>query len=83
MDHDGWLKAMSHLSSTCFSSPPNTQVIFYDGHIRNFDERALKIIWVHQTQYFILIAVDSVQDNPDDNGPQLNLRNVYVNARMN
>ena len=54
MDCDGRLKAMLYFSYVCGYYPINNQVILYDGHGRNFDNRELGILQSHQIQDFIL-----------------------------
>ena len=44
---------------------------------------ALDILSKHHIQSFIPKAVYSVHDQPRDNGPNTNLKNLYSNARMN
>ena len=83
MDHYGWLKSMSHLSSMCFSSPLNPQVPLYDGRDIHFDENSLNIICSHHIQSLILKSGVSVQYHPNYNGPNLKLKNMYGNAIMN
>ena len=83
MDRDGWQKPMAHFASMCCSSPLNLQVLFYNGHDNHFDDRALNIPRRHNIQYFILKTDDSVHDQSNDNGPKMNLKNFYGNARMN
>ena len=83
MDFDGWLKAMSYLSSICGSSPLNPQVLLCGGHIRNFDDRALNILWSHHIKSFILNSGDFVHDQLNDNGPNLKLKYLFCEARMN
>ena len=83
MDCDGWHKSMSHFTSMCCSSPLNTQVLFYDGHDRHFYDRALDILSRHNIQYFILKAGDYLHDQPNHNGPNMRLNNLYCNASMN
>ena len=82
MDHDGWNKAMYHFPSMCFSSPLNTQVLFYDGHASHFDDKEFNIIHRHNIQSFILNAGNSMDDQPNNNGPNTNLKNLHGNARM-
>ena len=83
VDRDGWHKSMSHFASMCCSSPQTPQVIFYDGHDRYFDDRALNILCRHNIQYFILKSGGSVHDQPNDNGPNTDINDVYGNARIN
>ena len=37
----------------------------------------------HKIQSFVLKVGDSIYDNPNNNGPNLKIKNLYVNARMN
>ena len=74
---------MSHFTPMCCSSPLNPQVLFYDGHASNFDDRALDILHIHNMQYFILKAGEYVHDQPNDNGPNMNIDSLYGNSRMN
>ena len=74
---------MSHLSYMYFSSPLNPQLLFYDGHRRYFNDRALDILQNHHIQAFMLKVGDSIHDQPSNNGPNLNLKNMYDNTRMN
>ena len=83
MDRGGWHKFMSHFASNCCYSPINPQVLFYDGHDRHFDDRALDILFKHNIQLFILKAGDSVHDHPNDKGPNMKQNNMYGNAIMN
>ena len=80
---NGWIKSMSHFSSICFPSTLNIQGIFYDGHVRNIDDRKLNIIWSHHIQDFILEAGDCVHYQPNNNGPNLKLNNLYGNKIIN
>ena len=83
MDHDGWHKSMSHFASMCCSSPLNPQVLFYDGHDSHFGDRALDIFRKQNIQYFILKSGDYVHDQPINNSPNMNFKNMYGNSRMN
>ena len=83
MDCDVWHKSMSRFPSMCCSSPLNPQVLFYDVHSRHFDDRALYILCKHNIQSFILKSGDYVHDQPNNNGPNMELNNFYGNARMN
>ena len=74
---------MAHFASMCCSSPLKPQVIFYYGHVSHFYYWALNILFRHNIQYFILKAGDYVYDQLNDNGPNMNLRNIYGSARMN
>ena len=82
MDHYGWLKYMSHFSSMCFYYPLNTQVLFYDEHIRYVENSKFNILWFHHIQAFIRKVGDSVPDHINNNGSNLKLNNMYGYARM-
>ena len=83
MDYDGWNKYTAFFASMCCSSPINTQVLFYDGNDRHFENRELKILCSHHNQYFILNTGDSVHDQPNSNSTKLKLKILHGNARMN
>ena len=74
---------MYHFASMCLSSHLNTQVLFYDDHDSHFCYSALDILCIYIIHYFILKAGDSVHDYPNDNVPNIKLKNLYGNARMN
>ena len=78
MDHGRWHKFMSHSSWICFSFPLNPQVLLYDGHDINFDDRILKIFWGRHIQSFFLKVGNSVHGQPKDNVPNLKLKNLMV-----
>ena len=83
MDHDDWHKFMSHFSSMCCYSPINHQLIYCDGHDRHFDSREVDILCRHNIQYLLLNSGNYVHYQPNDNGPNMILKNCYGNARMN
>ena len=83
MYHNGWNKSMSHFPSMCCSSPLNTQSLFCDEHNSHFDYSSLKILQSHQIHYFIQKEGDSMNDQPNDKGPNLKLNNLYDNTIMN
>ena len=58
-------------------------MLFYDGHVSHFDDRASDIICRHNIQSFILKAGDFAHDQPNDNGPNTKLNNLYGNKVMN
>ena len=83
MDCNVRLKYMSHLSTMCCSSSFNTQVLFYDLQDIHFDERELNTLQIHHIHDFILNSGESVHDHTKNNGPNLNLKNLYGYSRMN
>ena len=74
---------MAHFLSICFSYPFNTQLILYGDYDIHFGNRALDILQSHHIQDFILKGGDLVHNQPNDNGPNLKLVNMYGNSRMN
>ena len=62
---------------------PQSQVLFYDGHVIHFDNRKLKILQSHHIRAFILKPGDSVHDCRSDNGPNMQLNKLYENSGMN
>ena len=86
MGRDGRHKYMAHFPSMCCSSPLHPKVLFYDGHESHFDifdNRSLYIIQRHHIQSFVLNLGDSVHYQPNGNGQNLKLKNLYANLRMN
>ena len=77
MDRDGCIKAMIQLSNICGASPVNNQIIFFDGHDSHFKDRALIKMQRKNIQPFILKAGDSINDQPNDNGPNSKLKSLY------
>ena len=83
MDYDGCHKFMAHFPSMCCSSPLNSQVLFYDGHGRNIDDREFDILHRQHIQYFTLNSGDYVHYQPNNNDPNTKFNILYGNARMN
>ena len=83
MDRDGWHKSMSHFPSMCCSSTINPQLLFYDGHVSHFYDRALYILCRRNIQSLIIKSGDYVHGHPNNRGPKTKLNNFYGNARMN
>ena len=83
MDCDGWHKSMKFYPSMCFYSTLNPQVLFYDGYVSHFYDREFNIPCRQNTQYFIRKTCDYVHEQTNNNGLNMNLKNLYGNARMN
>ena len=77
MDRDGWLKAMTQLSKICDASPVKNQILFFDVNNSHFYDRSLTQIQIKNIQPFILIAGDSINDQPNDNGSNSKLKALY------
>ena len=77
MDRDGWLKAMNQFFNICVASPVNNQILFFNGHDSHFDDRTLTQIQNKNIQPFILKAGDSINNQPNDNGPNSKLKALY------
>ena len=74
---------MMHFKTVCGANKLNPQVLFYDGHARIFDNRVIHILCYHYIEPFILKAGELGNDHPNDNGPNLKLKGLYSQARMN
>ena len=77
MDRDWWLKSMTQLLKICSASPVNNQILFFDGHNSHFDGCSLTQIQRKNIHTFILKAGDSINDQPNDNGPNSKLKALY------
>ena len=83
MDSDGWMKAMINFQTVCGAKNINPQVLFYDGRGRHFDDRAINILYSNHIKPFIIKVDESGNDQPNDNGPNLNLKGLDDQAIMN
>ena len=77
------INLFSYFFSMCFSYPLNPQILFYDDRDRKFDDRSLSIFRRHHIHSCILNSGDSVHGHPKNNGPNMKLKNLYGNAKMN
>ena len=69
IDRDGCIKAMTQFSNICGASPVKNQILFFDGNDSHFDDRDLTQMQSKNIQPFILKSGDSINDQPNDNGP--------------
>ena len=74
MDRYGWMKTLSLFIRTCGDSKLNPQVLLCDVHDSQFDDRATHILQSHHISPFILRYGESTNNQPNDNGPNLNLK---------
>ena len=74
---------MIHFKTFCGVNKINPQVLFYNFHISHFDDRAIHVIHQYHIKPFILKAIDSVNDPQNENGPNIKLKGLYGQARMN
>ena len=77
---DGWLKSMNQFSNLCGSSPVNNQILFFNGKGSHFDKYALIQMKCKNIQPFALKAGDSINYKPNDNGPNVKLKSLYIVA---
>ena len=82
IDRGAWVKEIVHFNNFCGLNQLNTQVLFYDDHDGHFGDRDIHILRSHHIKPFVLKVVDSVNDQPNDNGPNLKLKGLYGQARM-
>ena len=76
-DRDGWLKVMTQFSNICGASHVKNQILFFYGHGIHFDDHALTQIQIKNIQPFVLKVGDSINDQPNDNGPNSKLKYLY------
>ena len=76
------MKAMSLFSRTYGASKINPQVLFFDGHDSHFDDRDTHLLLSHHISPFIFNSGDSTNNQPNDNGPNLNLERYYGIAKL-
>ena len=77
MGRYGWMKVLSLSNRTCGASKLNPQVLFFDVHKNHFDDRATHLLRSHHISPFILKAVNSTSNQPNDNGPNLKLKRYF------
>ena len=77
MDRDSWINAMTQFSSIYCASPINNQIVFFNGHNDYFDYQALTQMQSKDIHPSILKAGDSVNNQPNDNGPNSKLKSLY------
>ena len=68
---------MTQFSNICGASPVNNQILFFDGNDSNFGNNSLTQIQSKNFQPFILKVGDSINDQPNDNTPNLTLKSPY------
>ena len=68
---------MTQLSNICGASPVNNQILFFDGHDSHFGNRALTQMQSKNIQLLILKLGDSINNQPNDNGPNSTLKALY------
>ena len=72
---------MTQFSNICGASPVNNQIIFFDGQDSNFENSALTHMQSKNIQPFILKAGDSINDQPNNNGPNSTLKALYNRSK--
>ena len=65
---------MTQFSNICGASPVNNQIIFFGGYNIHFDDRALTQMQIKNIQTFVLKAGDSINNQPNENGPNSKLK---------
>ena len=68
---------MTQFSNIYGASPVNNQILFFNGHYSQFYYRALTQMQNQNIQPFVLKAGDSINDQPNDNGPNSKLKCLY------
>ena len=80
---DMWNKSIAHFASMCCDILPSITKCFLMMSMTDILMMALSIFLNHHIQSFILKSGDSVHDQPNNNGLNSMLNNLYGNARMN
>ena len=75
MDRYEWLKSMTKLSNVCVASPVDNKIIFFNGHDSHFEDHLY--MDNQNIQPFILKSVESINNHPNDNGPNSKLKSLY------
>ena len=83
MDRYRWLKDMTQFSNILGASPVNNQILFFDGHNIHFDDRALIQTKIKNIHHLILKAVESINDNPNENRYNSKLKDLYKISKSN
>ena len=82
MESDDWTKATIHLKTVCGEDKLNTKFLFYYGNGSRFEHRAIHIILYRNITPFVLKGGDSVNEQPNDNGPNHNLKGIHGQSRI-
>ena len=81
MDRDGWLKSMTQFSNVYGASPVINKILSFDGHDSHFEDGTLRQMICKNIQPFVLKSGDSINDQPNDNGPNTKLKYLYNVAK--
>ena len=72
---------MTQFSNICGASPVNKNILFFDRHDIHFDDCALTQMQSKNIKPFILKSGDSINDHPNDNGPNSTLEALFNNSK--
>ena len=72
---------MTQFSNICGASPVINQIIFFNGHDSHFDDRDLAHMQNKKILPFILKSGDSINNQPNDNGPNSTLKALYNRSK--
>ena len=81
MDKYGWLGAITQFSNECGASPVKNQIIFFDGHDRQFYDIVIIHIENQNIQPFVLKSGDYVNDQTNDNVPNAKIKSNFNEAK--
>ena len=65
---------MTQFSNICGASPVNNQILFFGRHNSHFANGALRQMMGKKIQSFVLKSGNSINDYPNDNGPNAKLK---------
>ena len=67
---------MTQLSNICGTPPVNNRILFFGGHDSHFNYGALRKMILKNIQPFVLKAVNSTNDQTNDNDPNAKLKSL-------
>jgi hypothetical protein len=83
MDKEGFCALAKHFVLHSKATPDNPQFLFIDGHDSHWDIDALQYLLDHNVHVFFLKANDSINDQPNDMGPNAKLKSAYSVCYLN
>ena len=83
IDRNVLMKEMMHFKTICGANNINPQVLLYDWHVSHFDKRDIHILLLHHTKTVMIKTGESINEQPNYNGPNLKMKGLYGQSRMN
>ena len=67
---------MTQFSNICGTYPVNNQILLFDGNDNHFNDGALRRMVYKNIQSFVIKSGDSINDQPNYNGPNDELKSL-------